>query len=250
MQGDVFRQQFAPPFHVVQEIFVDAGAAADALSFDPLAQRALGNGFTAETRLKLCPFVDIVGVSNIEQAGFAGGIVLIWPDSAVVDAEFFKVGQNACGRFARIAVTPQLKGWRGVPFQILLRHFGFDEEMPGIADMEAVIRVLRSFEARLSNDDSRFMPHLSLVAHIPAQRRKQRIDKLDPYFGFAVGLVAVEFFDQLVDAVGRAHRLSSVSSVMKVSPLHVNHNLDRAFVLDAVVFYPTPGPLPSELGRG
>ena len=74
-----------------------------------------------------------------------------------------------------------------------MRHFGLDEEMGGVADMEAVIGLLGSFEAGFLNGDSRFMPDLSLVAHVPAQGRKQRIDELDPHFGFAAGLSRSNF---------------------------------------------------------
>ena len=53
------------------------------------------------------------------------------------------------------------------------------------------------------------MAHLPRVAHVPAQRGEERIDELDSHLGFAAGLVSVEFLDQAVDAVRRAHRPSS-----------------------------------------
>ncbi|MCY4538591.1 MAG: hypothetical protein OXE52_10225 [Chloroflexi bacterium] len=187
---------------------VDAEEAADSLAFNPLAQRASGDGFAAETRLKLVPFVDVIAIFIITQAGRCCGIAALGLDAAIIDAEFFEIGQDADGRIARPAVAAQLKSRDGVPLQVDMRHFGLDEEMRRVADAEAVIRAFGFFNTAFVHHDADFEADLPVVNDIPTQGGKQFVNELRTQFRFAVWLAFLKLFNQLSDFLWRGHSAS------------------------------------------
>ena len=208
----------APAFHLAQERLVDAFDAADALALDPFAQGSAGDGFAAETGFELVPFFDVILTAQVLQPGRAGRVAAFGFDAAIVDAELFKVGQDADRLIARPAITPQLIGGQAVLLEVDMRRFGLDEELRRPADAEAIIRALRPIDAAFSHHDADFMPDLAIVGHIPAERAEERIDELPPQLGLVGWLAPLKTLDQLVDAFWRAHGLPFRARCYSVRP--------------------------------
>ena len=91
VERHVFRQGFAPAFHLAQKSLIHRQGAARLFIFNPVPQRPVPHGIAAEERLELVPFFDVIGIAVIAQTAFAGGVVFVRPNAAVVDDELLKI---------------------------------------------------------------------------------------------------------------------------------------------------------------
>ncbi|MCY3867102.1 MAG: hypothetical protein OXG68_16820 [Chloroflexi bacterium] len=149
---------------------------------------------------------------------------MLWLDAAVVNRELGKVGEDANGGVSRPAIGAQLLGWFNRSADVYCGFFRLNIKGALRSGEESIIRVFDAAAAPQSG----FVQYL--FAKVPTQCAEEGIDKLLSELRLVViGVhkfvsVFVEVFDQLFDAVGRAHELSSVTSVEGVSAGCVDTN--------------------------
>ena len=106
---DIRRQVDAPAFHIAQEGFVNAQHAFGG-RLQQIAVLALPHRLGRQRLAQPLPFGEVLGMGQIQDAGFFGRIALARFDAAIIDRELGEVGQDADGGIARPAVGAQLFG--------------------------------------------------------------------------------------------------------------------------------------------
>ncbi|MFZ0818994.1 MAG: hypothetical protein WAM91_02925 [Candidatus Acidiferrales bacterium] len=119
----------------------------------------------------------------------AGLLSRAGPHCAIVNREFFKIGENRDREFGAPSVPAKLKRWGGVGTNIYAALFGFGIKLRHRADTECVVW---SFLLSL-NIQAIFGNHFAIlrrdhrrVANVPAESFKERVDQ---------GLADVGLFD-------------------------------------------------------
>ena len=140
-QGDVSGQRVAPAFNFRKKGAVHFGSAPFGLvGFGIFVERAFKDGIFGKDGRNFIPFFGILPLGIVNDAGFVGLVVLIRLDAAVIDGEFFKVGDDGKRQFGRPGVTADLKGGSRSVFDIDGWFFGFDKKLALSADAEGIVR--------------------------------------------------------------------------------------------------------------
>jgi len=195
-QGDVAREQDAPLLDLFEKLLIHLGGAAFALAALGVAvERAIPNGIPGENLGNFVPPLDVFFKSKEHHATGGGGIFGVRTGAAVVDGEFFEIGQDRERQMGVPGVTAQLVGGMDGVADVDRRLFGFDEELAGGADAEGVIR---GFE-RAFILEGVFVDHLAVlrgevgaVDHIPTEGFEQGVEEFLAELGFVVATGAVE----------------------------------------------------------
>lgn len=140
-------------------------------------------------------------------------------DAGVVDGEFFEVGEDGDGELGGPGVASELVGGGGVAFDVDGGFFGFEEELTGAADAEAVVGGFGS-AAGAGDFDGVFVDDVFVgvgvaggVGHVPAECGEEGVEEFAAELGFVVigggvGVgVAGEAIDEIGDGGGNGHGL-------------------------------------------
>ncbi len=151
------------------------------------------------------PARNEVGVVKEQDASFGGFVVLVRLFAAIVDGEFFEVGEDGERQLCRPGVAAELKGRADVGFDIDGRFFGFDKEFARAADAEAVV----GSPGRFLDDERVFVDHVAVgfgvalaVGHVPTEHFEEGVEKVAAEKRFVVAgamirfAVLCEFFDE------------------------------------------------------
>ena len=190
-QGDVAGKQFAPRFDLFEKRGINLGGAFFAFAgLSVLVKRALQDCFTGKDGGYFFPALRIFLIVYVERAGGCGFIGLNGFYAAVVDGEFFKVGQYAQGQLGRPGIAAQLKGRVDIILEIDRGLFGFEKKFAGAADAETVVRGL----GEAAYLDGVFVDNVlvglgiaAVVVNIPAEGLEKGVDEFTAQLGFIVG---------------------------------------------------------------
>lgn len=133
-------------------------------------------------------------MTEVEHAGYRGLVLLLRPDSRVVDGQLFEVGENREWQLRRPCVAAKLIGGCRVALEIDARFLGLDEELALAADAERVIGCLGGI-ADLDLplvDDVPVLERIALaVGEVPAECLEEWRDELAAGGLFVVGRTAI-----------------------------------------------------------
>ena len=218
-QGEVAGEGVAPFFDFGEKGVVHFGSASFLSGGDVFVEGTFEDGVAGEDVGDFVPAVGVLVVFDIEGAGFGGRVGFDGFDAAIVNGEFFEVGDNGEGQLGGPGIAAELEGRVDVLFDIDGRLFGFDEEFAGAADAEAIIgggMVGADFDGVFVDDVLVGLGVTGGVGDVPAEGVEQGIGEFSAELGFvvsaaAVGVdVAIKGFDQALHDVGNRHRFNSL----------------------------------------
>ena len=146
--------------------------------------------------MDLIEAVDILLVSDVHDSRHAGLVAGLGTDAAVVDGELLKIGENAERKLGGPRIAANLIGRAHLLFEIDGGLLRLQKELANPADAEAVIRRASLPGAAQGG----LMDHIFIllgvathVAHIPAERLEEGIDKFDANLSFVIFRATVVF---------------------------------------------------------
>jgi hypothetical protein len=171
-QGEVAGQFLAPVFDLFEKRDVEFLPAAALGRLAIAVKLALEDGTLAEGPFDEVPAADLFEVSDILASRRRRLVELFGRDPAVVDRQFFEIGQDRHRKLGAPAIPPQLIGGLPSLLEVDERLLGFQEEFACPADAERVIRRLGlpcHLHAVLVDDIPVLFRVAAGVVHVPPQ---------------------------------------------------------------------------------
>lgn len=145
--------------------------------------------------MRFCPSCRDNRCNKVDYSCGCGFVGLFWPGEAVVNGEFFEVGEDGEWQFCAPGVTAKLVSGVWVGFDIDGRFFCFEKEFSGASDAEAVVGSFcggADFDSVFVNDFFVGWRPAVFVGYIPAECFKKRVQKFAAELSFVI-LVFVNF---------------------------------------------------------
>lgn len=208
-QGEVAGQQVAPALDLGEKGVVHLGGAALLLGgVGILVEGALEHGLAGEDGSDLVPLLSVFLVAAQEGAGLGGFVALVGADAGIVNRQLLEVGEHGERELGAPGVAAQLVGGPGVGLDGDGGLFGFEEELTGAADAEAVVGgldVAADFDGILVDDVLVGVGVALLVVDIPAEGLPEGVEvfaaelRLVVAGGLVVLDMGLEIFDDFMN---------------------------------------------------
>jgi len=218
-EGDVPGQERPPGFNLLQELDIDLLRRPPADDgFGVFVEEPFHDRLPGEDGGELVPPLDVFLIGKEQHPVFAGLVLELGADAAVVDGKLLEIGEDGEGEVGGPGVAAELVGRADIALDVHRGLLRFQEELARPADAETIIGglgIAPDLDRILGDDVLVGLGPALPVADVPAEFLEERLDELGAELSFLIagafvgGEVALEDFDQAFDLLRGGHKESS-----------------------------------------